>query len=69
MAVPGQGGKLARLAWTRAYALAKAAPNVMPAAVLRTPEREAILHFAGRTHWARALVRDRRSKQVYLGLH
>ena len=33
--------------WTRANALAKAEPNVMLAAVVRTPEREAFLHFVG----------------------
>jgi polar amino acid transport system substrate-binding protein len=43
----GRPERVEIIPWTRANALAKAEPNVMLAAVVRTPEREAVLHFVG----------------------
>ena len=43
----GRPERVRIIPWTRANALAKAEPNVVLAAVVRTPEREAILHFVG----------------------
>ena len=43
----GRPERVEIIPWGRANALAKAEPNVMLASVVRTPEREAVLHFVG----------------------